>query len=105
MSFTLPELGYATDALVRSIDQQTMEIHHGKHHNAYVGKLNDAIGQASELDGKSLDELLANDCAIVPEAIRGAVREGRTPIAYRLNPKTVGPHPRGSPETPAALPG
>jgi len=43
MSHTLPELGYAHDALEPHIDKATMEIHHGKHHNAYVGKLNDAL--------------------------------------------------------------
>jgi Fe-Mn family superoxide dismutase len=52
----------------------TMEIHHGKHHNAYVTNLNKALETAPELAGKSIEELLANNCAIVPEAIRTAVR-------------------------------
>jgi Fe-Mn family superoxide dismutase len=53
----------------------TMEIHHGKHHAAYVANVNKAIADnAPELDGKSLEELLANNCAIVPEKIRTAVR-------------------------------
>jgi Fe-Mn family superoxide dismutase len=51
-----------------------MEIHHGKHHAAYVGNLNKALESAPDLAGKSLEELLANNCAIVPEAIRTAVR-------------------------------
>jgi superoxide dismutase, Fe-Mn family len=74
MPFTLPALPYATDALEPSIDKMTMEIHHGKHHNAYVTNLNKALESAPELASKSLDELLANNCAAVPEAIRTAVR-------------------------------
>ena len=75
MPFTLPPLPYATDALEPHIDKMTMEIHHGKHHAAYVANVNKAIADnAPELDGKSLEELLANNCAIVPEKIRTAVR-------------------------------
>src|SRR5215813_6427059 len=51
-----------------------MEIHHGKHHAAYVTNLNKALESAPELASKSIEELLANNCAIVPEAIRTAVR-------------------------------
>jgi Fe-Mn family superoxide dismutase len=57
-----------------TIDTMTMEIHHGKHHAAYVTNLNKALESAPDLQGKSLEELLANNCAIVPEAIRTAVR-------------------------------
>ena len=74
MPFTLPALPYNTDALEPSIDQRTMDIHHGKHHNAYISNVNAALESAPELQGKSLEELLANQCAIVPEAIRTAVR-------------------------------
>jgi superoxide dismutase, Fe-Mn family len=74
MPFTLPALPYAPDALEPSIDKMTMEIHHGKHHNAYVTNLNKALESAPDLAGKSVEELLANNCAIVPEAIRTAVR-------------------------------
>ena len=74
MPFTLPALPYAPDALEPSIDKMTMEIHHGKHHNAYVTNLNNALESAPELAHKSLEELLANNCAIVPESIRTAVR-------------------------------
>ena len=70
MPFTLPALPYNTDALEPSIDQRTMEIHHDKHHNAYISNLNAALESAPELQGKSLEELLANQSAIVPEAIR-----------------------------------
>ena len=74
MAFTLPTLPYATDALEPHIDKLTMEIHHGKHHNAYVTNLNKALESAPDLAGKSLEDLLANNCAIVPEGIRTAVR-------------------------------
>jgi superoxide dismutase, Fe-Mn family len=74
MPFTLPALPYAPDALEPHIDKMTMEIHHGKHHNAYVTNLNKALESAPALASKSIDELLANNCAIVPESIRTAVR-------------------------------
>lgn len=74
MAFTLPDLPYAHNALEPHIDTQTMEIHHGRHHNTYVTNLNNALKDQAGLDGKSLAELLANNCAIVPDAIKGAVR-------------------------------
>ncbi len=74
MPFTLPALPYATDALEPYIDKMTMEIHHGKHHNAYVTNLNKALESAPELADKSLEELLARNLVIVPENIRTAVR-------------------------------
>ncbi len=65
MAFTLAPLPYATDALEPHFDQATMEIHHGRHHNAYVTNLNAAIaGTANE--GKSIEELVANAGAISP---------------------------------------
>lgn len=73
MSFTLPPLPYAPDALEPHIDKLTMEIHHGKHHNAYVTNLNKAIAGNAPLEGKSMDALIA-DLAGVPDAIRTAVR-------------------------------
>ena len=74
MPFTLPNLPYAHDALEPVIDKMTMEIHHGKHHNAYVTNLNKALESAPDLASKSLEELLANNLAVVPESIRTAVR-------------------------------
>ena len=74
MAFSLPALPYAHDALEPHIDTATMEIHHGKHHNAYVTNLNKALESAPELAGKSLEELLANNLAIVPDAIKTPVR-------------------------------
>ena len=58
MAFELPPLPYAFDALEPSIDAQTMEIHHGKHHAAYVAKLNDAV-KGTDLENRSLDELMS----------------------------------------------
>jgi superoxide dismutase, Fe-Mn family len=74
MAFTLPNLPYAHNALEPNIDTLTMEIHHGKHHAAYIANLNKALESAPDLASKSLEELLANNCGIVPEAIRTAVR-------------------------------
>jgi len=74
MPFSLPPLPYPSDALEPHIDKMTMEIHHGKHHNAYVTNLNKALESAPTLTSKSLEELLANNCAAVPENIRTAVR-------------------------------
>ena len=73
MAHQLPPLPYAFNALEPHIDAQTMEIHHDKHHGAYVNNLNAALEKAPELQGKSLDDLLKNLNA-VPESIRTAVR-------------------------------
>ena len=73
MAHTLPPLPYAPTALEPHIDAQTMEIHHGKHHNAYVTNLNAALEKAPELADKPLEALL-RDLTGVPEAIRTAVR-------------------------------
>lgn len=59
MAFELPKLSYAYDALEPLIDARTMEIHHSKHHAAYTSKLNDAVS-GTELEGKSIEEILAN---------------------------------------------
>jgi len=73
MPFTLPALPYANDALEPHIDAKTMEIHHTKHHQAYINNLNAAIDKAPELKGKSLDDLMKS-INTVPEAVRTAVR-------------------------------
>ena len=73
MAFELPTLPYAADALEPHIDARTMEIHHGKHHNAYVTNLNKAIGDNADLAAKSIEDIV-RDLDSVPEAIRGAVR-------------------------------
>jgi len=73
MAYQLPPLPFDAAALEPHIDAQTMQIHHGKHHQAYVTNLNAALDKAPELFGKSLDDLLRNLNA-VPEAVRTAVR-------------------------------
>ena len=74
MSFEVPNLPYAFDALEPHIDARTMEIHHDKHHAAYVNMLNGAVEAAGDAcAGKSVEELICNLDA-VPEAQRGAVR-------------------------------
>lgn len=73
MAFELPALPYATNALEPHIDTRTMEIHHGKHHNAYVTNLNKALEAYPDLQSKTIEQLLTSLDSI-PEAIRGAVR-------------------------------
>jgi Fe-Mn family superoxide dismutase len=73
MAHTLPDLGYSFDALEPHIDATTMGIHHDKHHQAYVDKLNAAIEGKADLEAKSICELV-KDLASVPDEIRGAVR-------------------------------
>jgi len=73
MAFTLPPLPYDYSALEPHIDEQTMRIHHDKHHAAYVNNLNAALEGQAALQGKSLEDLIAHLDA-VPEAIRTAVR-------------------------------
>ncbi len=74
MAFTLPPLPYAPEALEPHIDAATMKVHHGGHHNAYVNNLNKALESAPELANKSVEELLANNLAAVPENLKTAVR-------------------------------
>ncbi len=73
MSHKLPELPYTYDALEPFFDAQTMEIHHTKHHQTYVTKLNGALEGHGELNGKTAEELIS-DLNAIPESIRGAVR-------------------------------
>ena len=72
MAFELPNLPYAYDALEPHIDKQTMEIHHDKHHNTYVTKLNSAV-EGTDLEAKSIEEIVAN-LDSVPSNIQTAVR-------------------------------
>jgi Fe-Mn family superoxide dismutase len=73
MSYTLPELGYPHNALEPHIDARTMEIHHSKHHQAYITNLANAVSGRAGVEGRSADELIA-DLGSVPEDIRTAVR-------------------------------
>lgn len=98
MAFSLPALPYAPDALEPHIDTATMEIHHGKHHNAYVTNLNKALESAPELAGKTIEELLANNLAIVPDAIKAAVRNnGGGHYNHSLFWTILGPGAGGTP--------
>jgi len=72
MAYQLPELSYALDALAPHIDARTMEIHHGKHHVAYIAKVNDAIA-GTDLESKSIEDLISNMSA-GPADKQGAVR-------------------------------
>lgn len=73
MAYELPKLPYAYDALEPFIDKETMTIHHTKHHQTYVTKLNEALANAPDLQSKSVEDLVAG-LNSVPEAIRTAVR-------------------------------
>ncbi len=73
MAYSLPGLPYPTDALEPHIDARTMEIHHGKHHNAYVTNVNKALEGHDDLASKSIEDLVAG-LDSVPEGIRNAVR-------------------------------
>jgi Fe-Mn family superoxide dismutase len=92
MAFTLPDLPYDYDALDRSIDARTMEIHHTKHHNTYVTKLNDAVG-GTEHEGKDLEALLANVSAL-PTAVRN---NGGGHYNHSLFWKMLSPNGGGAP--------
>jgi len=72
-AFSLPPLPYAFDALEPHIDAQTMQIHHDKHHAAYVTNLNKAVASEPSLAGKSVEDLI-RDLATIPESVRTAVR-------------------------------
>ncbi len=97
MAHQLPELPYSHDALEPHIDARTMEIHHGKHHNAYVTNLNNAIAGNADLEAKSIDELIA-DLDSVPEDIRGAVRNnGGGHANHSLFWTSMGPGKGGAP--------
>ena len=97
MPHTLPALPYAFNALEPHIDAKTMEIHHGKHHQAYITNLNNALAGNAALEAKSIEELLA-DLDSVPEAIRTAVRNnGGGHANHSLFWLTIGPGKGGSP--------
>lgn len=97
MAFSLPDLGCAFDALEPHIDAQTMEIHHDKHHAAYVTKVNAAIEGKADLEGKSIEELISNINAL-PDDIKGAVRNnGGGHYNHSLFWQVIGPNAGGEP--------
>jgi len=97
MAHTLPPLPYAPDALEPHIDRQTMEIHHGKHHAAYVNNLNTALEKYPDLQSKSVEELLSSINS-VPDAIRTAVRNnGGGHANHTMFWQIMGPNGGGAP--------
>jgi Fe-Mn family superoxide dismutase len=97
MAHTLPPLPYAFNALEPHIDARTMEIHHGKHHQAYVTNLNAALDKHPELHAKTVEELLAG-INTVPEDIRGAVRNnGGGHVNHTMFWEIMGPGGGGAP--------
>ena len=97
MAHSLPPLPYATNALEPHIDKLTMEIHHGKHHNAYVTNLNAALEKHPELQSKSVEDLLRN-INTVPEDIRTAVRNnGGGHANHSMFWQIMGPNAGGAP--------
>jgi superoxide dismutase, Fe-Mn family len=97
MAHEVPPLPYAFDALEPHIDARTMEIHHDKHHAAYVSKLNDALGNQPDLQNRPVGELL-RDIARVPESIRTAVRNhGGGHANHTLFWQVMGPGGGGAP--------
>jgi Fe-Mn family superoxide dismutase len=97
MAHSLPPLPYPTDALEPHIDKQTMEIHHGKHHNAYVTNLNAALEKHPELQSKSAEDLIKGINS-VPEDIRTAVRNnGGGHVNHSMFWQIMGPNAGGAP--------
>jgi Fe-Mn family superoxide dismutase len=100
MAHELPPLPYAFNALEPHIDAQTMEIHHDKHHGAYVTNLNKALESAPALQGKSAEELI-KDLNAVPENIRTAVRNnGGGHVNHSMFWTIMAPHGGGQPSGP-----
>jgi Fe-Mn family superoxide dismutase len=97
MAHTLPSLPYDFAALEPHIDQQTMQIHHGKHHAAYVNNLNAALEKHPELAGKSAEDLI-KDLSAIPEGIRTAVQNnGGGHVNHSVFWQILGPGKGGAP--------
>jgi len=102
MAYQLPALPYSNDALEPHIDARTMEIHHDKHHAAYVTNLNNAIKDQPTLEAKSIEALIA-DLASVPDAIRNVVRNnGGGHWNHTFFWSIMGPNAGGKPSGPLA---
>lgn len=98
MAYTLPKLPYAFNALEPHIDAKTMEIHHGKHHNTYVTKLNEALAGKANLESKSIEDLISSINSL-PQEIRGAVRNnGGGHANHSLFWTIMGPKKGGEPK-------
>ncbi len=102
MAFSLPPLPYPADALEAAIDKMTMEIHHGKHHKAYVDNLNAALQGHSQLESKSIEQLL-KEISSVPENIRQKViNNGGGHANHEMFWKIMSPQGGGEPSGPLA---
>jgi Fe-Mn family superoxide dismutase len=102
MAFTLPNLPYPPDALEAAIDKMTMEIHHGKHHKAYVDNLNAALEGQTALASKSIEQLM-REINTVPEAIRQKViNNGGGHANHSMFWEIMGPKGGGDPTGPLA---
>lgn len=102
MAYTLPPLPYPADALEPHIDKTTMEIHHGRHHKAYVDNLNKALTGHPNLESKPIAQLL-REINQVPENIRNAVRNnGGGHANHTMFWEIMGPHAGGKPSGPLA---
>ena len=100
--FTLPPLPYDFAALEPHVDAQTMQIHHGKHHQAYITNLNNALKDHPDLQAKTVEELITN-LSSIPEAIRTAVRNnGGGHYNHSLFWQVMGPNAGGEPTGPVA---
>ena len=98
MAYTLPPLAYPYNALEPYIDARTMEIHHTKHHQAYINNVNNAIKGKADLEGKSVEALIANINAI-PEDIRNVVRNnGGGHANHTFFWTVIGPKAGGQPQ-------
>jgi len=97
MAFTLPPLPYPADALEPSIDKMTMEIHHGRHHKAYVDNLNKALESAPDLQNKSIEDLLRGFKSL-PANVQAAVRNnGGGHANHSMFWEIMGPNAGGAP--------
>src|SRR4051812_1377206 len=96
MAFTLPSLPYPTDALEPSIDKKTMEIHHGKHHKAYVDNLNAAIA-GSPVESWSLDQLLKKITEVPNDIRQKVINNGGGHHNHTLFWEIMGPSAGGEP--------
>ena len=97
--FTLPALPYAYDALEPHIDKLTMEIHHDKHHKTYIDNLNKALATAPELQGKTVEELLAKGGSSLPDALKQTViNNGGGHLNHTLFWTALAPNAGGEPK-------
>src|SRR5438270_3276695 len=102
MTFNLPNLPYPADALEKAIDKMTMEIHHGKHHKAYVDNLNAALQGHADLEAKPIEKLL-REINSVPESIRQKViNNGGGHANHSMFWEIMGPRGGGQPTGPLA---